>query len=101
MSGWSASNIQVGKAIRHIPISTLAPLTDPPIGPQYENGLQDISTKLLTTEVLGGFIGGGSLAWRASGPTLEILDPKTCIRKAAWTFGAILRNTSAVVNINS
>ena len=90
------NSIQVGEAVRHKPLPLLTTQNEP------VNNLEEVSrssqSKNESLPFLGGFICGGQLAWRASGSTIEIIDPSTCIRQAAWTFGAILRNLNAKVD---
>nr|XP_045604615.1 protein ELYS-like isoform X1 [Procambarus clarkii] len=85
-----ASIVQVGSAVRHTPLPQLAHETESPLN--SEDLTKDLSNIASQFPVLGGFIGDGQLAWRAIGPTVEIVEPYTGTRKAAWTFGAILHN---------
>ena len=96
MSQKNVSNIQIARSTGKTCIPSLAPLNDICSGNESPN--KDSLNTWQQDGVFGGFIGEGTLAWRASGPTLEILHPRTCVRKAAWTFGAIVHNTSAVVS---
>ena len=91
------SVVQVANAVRHTPLPSLASDVDTDVGP--EDPVKSLTPRASPVHhVLGGFVGGGQLAWRASGPTVEIVEPDRGTRKAAWTFGAILHNTGAVVS---
>ena len=47
----------------------------------------------------GGFLGGGEqLVWRTLGPTVEVLEASSGTRVAAWTFGSVLKSTTAKVS---
>ncbi|XP_069945568.1 protein ELYS isoform X3 [Cherax quadricarinatus] len=87
------SVVQVGSAVRHIPLPPLTHETESALN--SEDPTKDLGNNGFP--VLGGFVGGGQLAWRAVGPTVEIIEPSTGTRKAAWTFGAILHNTGTRV----
>lgn len=89
----SETIIQIGGAIKHCPLPSLKTCAIDDDEPQDKRCTHRAREK----SAIGGFIGVGQLAWRALGPTVEILDPTTCSRQAAWTFGAILHNTSPVV----
>ncbi|XP_071534189.1 uncharacterized protein Elys isoform X2 [Panulirus ornatus] len=89
------SVVQVGSAVRHTPLAPLSHETDPTLN--SEDSHKDLRNSTSQFPVLGGFVGGGQLAWRAFGPTVEVIEPNTGTRKAAWTFGAILHNAGARV----
>ncbi|XP_045138597.1 protein ELYS-like isoform X4 [Portunus trituberculatus] len=89
------SVVQVANAVRHTPLPSLASDADTGVGP--EDPVKGLDARASPAHVLGGFVGEGQLAWRASGPTVEIIDPDRGTRKAAWTFGAVLHNTGAEV----
>ncbi|XP_064087385.1 protein ELYS-like isoform X3 [Macrobrachium nipponense] len=90
----AGSVVQVGNGIRHIPLPPLANGLELNLG--QEQGDEEIGTAS-QYPVIGGFIGSGQLAWRAAGPTVEVVDPGSGARKAAWTFGAIMHNAGAKV----
>ncbi|CAL4067987.1 unnamed protein product, partial [Meganyctiphanes norvegica] len=91
-----ASVVQWGSAVRHTPLASLTLGTEVPlsISDEADGSLGQNGGSL---PVLGGFVAGGELAWRAAGPTVEVIDPLTGVRKAAWTFGAIMHNAGAKV----
>lgn len=90
--------IQEARAVRHIPLPPLLPETEPSsTGPEDLTG--DVQPLFSQSSIVGGFIGDGLLAWRAVGPTVEIIETSTGSRKAAWTFGVILHNAAARVSI--
>lgn len=88
------SVVQVANGVRHTP---LPPLTHD-LQLNHEDHTKELDTSSPPHKVLGGFVGGGQLAWRACGPTLEVIEPTTGRRKAAWTFGAIMHNADARVS---
>ncbi|XP_066981353.1 protein ELYS-like isoform X2 [Macrobrachium rosenbergii] len=90
----AGSVVQVGNGVRHIPLPPLANGLELNLG--QEQGDEEIGT-VSQYPVIGGFIGSGQLAWRAAGPTVEVVDPGSGARKAAWTFGAIMHNAGAKV----
>lgn len=89
------SVVQVGSAVRHTPLAPLSHETEPILNSEDPN--KSLRNGSCQFPVLGGFVGGGQLAWRAFGPTVEVIEPSTGTRKAAWTFGAILHNAGARV----
>lgn len=93
----SVSVIQEARAVRHTPLPPLLPETDPSAGPDDLNG--DVQPLFSQSSIVGGFIGDGQLAWRAVGPTVEIIETRTGSRLAAWAFGVILHNTAARVSV--
>ncbi|XP_068200188.1 protein ELYS-like isoform X2 [Palaemon carinicauda] len=90
----TGSVVQVGNGVRHIPLPPFASSLELNLG--QEHGDEEIGT-VSKYPVIGGFIGSGQLAWRAAGPTVEVVDPGSGARKAAWTFGAIMHNAGAKV----
>ena len=93
------SVVQVANAVRHTPLLSLASDADP--GLRAEDPIKRLDTPASPLHVLGGFVGGGQLAWRAAGPTVEIIEPDRGTRKAAWTFGAVLHNSDAQVGLGT
>lgn len=89
------SVVQVAQAVRHTSLPSL--VTDATGGVGPEDAVKGLEGPIGTHHVIGGFVGGGQLAWRASGPTVEIIDPDRGTRKAAWTFGVVLHNSGAQV----
>ncbi|KAG0728092.1 Protein ELYS [Chionoecetes opilio] len=88
------SVVQVAQAVRHTPLPALTPHT----GTGHEDYVKHMdAAPAAPLQAVGGFVGGGQLAWRAAGPTVELLDPVRGTRKAAWTFGAVLHNGGAQV----
>lgn len=57
------------------------------------------ASSLLPLNTQGDFLGsGGQLVWRTHGPTVEVVEANSGIRIAAWTFGAVFKNTAAKVS---
>lgn len=89
------SVVQVATAVRHTPLPSLVFDAAGSVG--TEDSVKGLGSPVNPHHVLGGFVGGGQLAWRAAGPTVEIIEPDRGTRKAAWTFGAVLHNNGAQV----
>ncbi|XP_050715926.1 protein ELYS-like isoform X50 [Eriocheir sinensis] len=89
------SVVQVANAVRHVSLPSL--VFDAAASVGSEDSVKGLESPIGAHHVIGGFVGGGQLAWRASGPTVEILDPDRGTRKAAWTFGVVLHNSGAQV----
>lgn len=89
------SVVQVANAVRHTPLPSLIFDAAASVGP--EDSSKSLESRVGHHHVFGGFVGGGQLAWRAAGPTVEIIEPDRGTRKAAWTFGVVLHNNGAQV----
>ncbi|KAK3879519.1 hypothetical protein Pcinc_015928 [Petrolisthes cinctipes] len=89
------SVIQEARAVRHTPLPPILPEIEPATNPEELTG--DVQPLSSQSTIVGGFVGDGQLAWRAVGPTVEIIETSTGSRKAAWTFGVILHNSAAKV----
>ncbi|KAK4321740.1 hypothetical protein Pmani_007480 [Petrolisthes manimaculis] len=89
------SVIQEARAVRHTPLPPILPEIEPATNPEGLTG--DVQPPSSQSTIEGGFVGDGQLAWRAVGPTVEIIETSTGSRKAAWTFGVILHNSAAKV----
>ncbi|KAL7647755.1 UNVERIFIED_CONTAM: hypothetical protein RMT77_001364 [Armadillidium vulgare] len=90
------SVVQIGGAVKHSPLHSLFNFVhnDEDDDDDEQN---PHASKESEKSVIGGFIGEGYLAWRASGATIEVTDSQTCIQQAAWTFGAMLHYTSPTI----
>lgn len=76
------------EATYHTSLPPLPAVTPESVAPSYS----------LQPNVQGAYLSGSSqLVWRAYGPTVEVLNASSGARVAAWTFGAIIRNTEAKV----
>ncbi|XP_076032240.1 uncharacterized protein LOC143020018 isoform X2 [Oratosquilla oratoria] len=84
-TAWSV--LQEGTLQHHHPLPSLSPSDKPEDADQSSNFISTIAN----------FTSSGSLAWRAWGPSVEVLDPTSGVRKAAWTFGALLQNNGTKV----
>ena len=70
---------QPGSAIRHRPLAAATQ-------GEQDGELDDALSA--SGSVIGGFLEGGKLLWRASGAAIEVFDVEHGNKQAAWKFGA-------------